>query len=106
MKTGLRGAPHAAAPIVALVDEHPDAAAEAAQLVRQRVFTGVEQLAGEQGLGEGPRAHELGGFCSGIGVFVDQRDDGRRRVRRAQQTGFHGVSKNSQIGRASCRDRV
>ena len=38
MKTGLRGAPHAAAPIVALVDEHPDAAAEAAQLVRARAF--------------------------------------------------------------------
>ena len=38
MKTGLLGAPQTAAPIVALVDEHPDAAAEAAQLVRARAF--------------------------------------------------------------------
>ena len=38
MKTGLLGAPQAAAPIVALVDEHPDLVAEAAQLVRARAF--------------------------------------------------------------------
>ncbi len=38
MKTGLLAAPQAAAPIVALVDEHPDLVAEAAQLVRARAF--------------------------------------------------------------------
>jgi GTP pyrophosphokinase len=38
MKTGLLGAPQTAAPIVALVDEHPDALAEAAQLERARAF--------------------------------------------------------------------
>ena len=38
MKTGVLGARFDAAPIVQLLDEHPDAVAEAAQLVRARAF--------------------------------------------------------------------
>ena len=65
--------------------------------MRQRVLAGVEQLAGEQRLGEGARARELRGFgggarsVAGVGdVLVDQLDDRRRASRAAPAAGLHG----------------
>ena len=54
MKTGVLDARPAAAPIVQLIDEHPDAGAEAAQLVRARAF--AEPLLGGQLLDTGEEA--------------------------------------------------
>jgi GTP pyrophosphokinase len=75
MKTGLLGAPQAAAPIVALVDEHPDAAAEAAQLVRARAF--AEPLLTGQLLdtGEDALAHAdaVAAILLGIGAAPSMR---------------------------------
>ena len=75
MKTGLLGAPHAAAPIVALVDEHPDAAAEATQLVRARAF--AEPLLTGQLLdtGEDALAHAdaVAAILLGIGAAPSMR---------------------------------
>ena len=75
MKTGLLGAPQAAAPILALVDEHPDAAAEAAQLVRARAF--AEPLLTGQWLdtGEDALAHAdaVAAILLGIGAAPSMR---------------------------------
>ena len=75
MKTGLPGAPQTAAPIVALVDEHPDAVAEAAQLLRARAF--AEPLLAGQWLatGEGALAHAdaVAGVLLGIGAAPSMR---------------------------------
>lgn len=75
MKTGLLGAPQTAAPIVALVDEHPDAIAEAAQLVRARAF--AEPLLTGQLLdtGEDALAHAdaVAGVLLGIGAAPSMR---------------------------------
>jgi GTP pyrophosphokinase len=75
MKTGLLGAPQTAAPIVALVDEHPDAAAEATQLVRARAF--AEPLLTGQWLdtGEDALAHAdaVAAILLGIGAAPSMR---------------------------------
>ena len=75
MKTGLLGTPQAAAPIVALVDEHSDAAAEAAQLVRARAF--AEPLLAGQLLdtGEDALAHAdaVAAILQGIGAAPSMR---------------------------------
>ena len=75
MKTGLPGAPQTAAPIVALVDEHPDTVAEAAQLLRARAF--AEPLLAGQWLatGEGALAHAdaVAGVLLGIGAAPSMR---------------------------------
>ncbi len=75
MKTGLLGAPQTAAPIVTLVDEHPDAAAEAAQLERARAF--AEPLLTGQLLdtGEDALAHAdaVAGVLLGIGAAPSMR---------------------------------
>ena len=75
MKTGLLGAPQTAAPIVALVDEHPDAAAEAAQLVRARAFA-EPLLTGELlDTGEDALAHAdaVAAILLGIGAAPSMR---------------------------------
>jgi GTP pyrophosphokinase len=75
MKTGLLGAPQTAAPIVALVDEHPGAAAEAAQLERARAF--AEPLLTGQVLdtGEGAldHANAVAAVLFGIGAAPSMR---------------------------------
>ncbi|MEO8807626.1 MAG: bifunctional (p)ppGpp synthetase/guanosine-3',5'-bis(diphosphate) 3'-pyrophosphohydrolase [Burkholderiaceae bacterium] len=75
MKTGLLGAPQTAAPIVALVDEHPDAVAEAAQLERARAF--AEPLLTGQVLdtGEDALAHAdaVAAILLGIGAAPSMR---------------------------------
>ena len=75
MKTGLLGAPQTAAPIVALIDEHPDAIAEAAQLVRARAF--AEPLLSGQSLdtGEDALAHAdaVAAILLGIGAAPSMR---------------------------------
>ena len=75
MKTGLLGAPQTAAPIVALVDEHPDQRAEAAQLVRARAF--AEPLLTGQLLdtGEDALAHAdaVASILLGIGAAPSMR---------------------------------
>ena len=75
MKTGLLGAPQTAAPIVALVDEHPDAVAEAAQLLRARAF--AEPLLTGQLLdtGEDALAHAdaVAAILLGIGAAPSMR---------------------------------
>ena len=75
MKTGLLGAPQAAAPIVALVDEHPDVVAEAAQLVRARAFaepllTGQRLDTGEDALAH---ADAVAAILLGIGAAPSMR---------------------------------
>jgi GTP pyrophosphokinase len=75
MKTGLLGAPQTAAPIVALVDEHPDAVAEAAQLERARAFaepllTGQVLDTGEDAL---VHADAVAGVLLGIGAAPSMR---------------------------------
>jgi GTP pyrophosphokinase len=75
MKTGLLGAPQAAAPIVALVDEHPDAIAEAAQLLRARAFaepllTGQRLDTGEDAL---THADAVASILLGIGAAPSMR---------------------------------
>ncbi len=75
MKTGLLGVPQAAAPIVALVDEHADGAAESAQLVRARAF--AEPLLSGQLLhtGEDALAHAdaVAEILRGIGAAPSMR---------------------------------
>ncbi len=75
MKTGLLGAPQTAAPIVALVDEHPDQIAEAAQLVRARAFaepllTGQLLDTGEEALAH---ADAVAAILLGIGAAPSMR---------------------------------
>ncbi|MEO8059659.1 MAG: bifunctional (p)ppGpp synthetase/guanosine-3',5'-bis(diphosphate) 3'-pyrophosphohydrolase [Burkholderiales bacterium] len=75
MKTGLPGAPQTAAPIVTLVDEHPDAAAEAAQLERARAFaepllTGQRLDTGEDALAH---ADAVAAILLGIGAAPSMR---------------------------------
>ncbi len=75
MKTGLLGAPQTAAPIVALVDEHPDAVAEAAQLLRARAFaepllTGRLLDTGEDALAH---ADAVAAILLGIGAAPSMR---------------------------------
>ena len=75
MKTGVLGAQPDAAPIVQLIDEHPDAAAEAAQLVRARAF--AEPLLDGQRLdtGEDALAHAdaVAAILQGIGAAPAMR---------------------------------
>jgi GTP pyrophosphokinase len=75
MKTGVLNAGPAAAPIVQLIDEHPDAAAEAGQLVRARAFS--EPLLEGQVLdtGEDALAHADGvaAILQGIGAAPSMR---------------------------------
>ena len=75
MKTGVLDARPAAAPIVQLLDEHPDAAAEAAQLLRARAFS--EPLLSGQLLdtGEEALAHAdaVAAILQGIGAAPAMR---------------------------------
>jgi GTP pyrophosphokinase len=75
MKTGVLDAPTEAAPIVQLLDEHPDAAAEASQLVRARAF--AEPLLDGQALdtGEDALAHAdaVAMILQGIGAAPAMR---------------------------------
>jgi GTP pyrophosphokinase len=75
MKTGVLDARIDAAPIVHLIDEHPDAAAEAAQLVRARAF--AEPLLDGQLLdtGEDALAHAdaVAAILQGIGAAPAMR---------------------------------
>ena len=75
MKTGVLDARTDAAPIVHLIDEHPDAAAEAAQLVRARAF--AEPLLDGQPLdtGEDALAHAdaVAAILQGIGAAPAMR---------------------------------
>jgi GTP pyrophosphokinase len=75
MKTGVLDARVDAAPIVQLVDEHPDAAAEAAQLLRARAF--AEPLLGGQLLdtGEDALAHAdaVAQILQGVGAAPAMR---------------------------------
>ncbi|MBC8056201.1 MAG: bifunctional (p)ppGpp synthetase/guanosine-3',5'-bis(diphosphate) 3'-pyrophosphohydrolase, partial [Rhizobiales bacterium] len=75
MKTGVLDARSVAAPIVRLIDEHPDAAAEAAQLARARAF--AEPLLGGQPLdtGEDALAHAdaVAAILQGIGAAPTMR---------------------------------
>lgn len=75
MKTGVLDAPTEAAPIVQLIDEHPDAAAEAAQLVRARAF--AEPLLDGRALdtGEDALAHAdaVAAILHGIGAAPAMR---------------------------------
>ena len=75
MKTGVLDARIDAAPIVHLIDEHPDAAAEAAQLVRARAF--AEPLLDGQLLdtGEDALAHAdaVASILQGIGAAPAMR---------------------------------
>ncbi len=75
MKTGVLDARIDAAPIVHLIDEHPDAAAEAAQLVRARAF--AEPLLNGQLLdtGEDALAHAdaVAAILQGIGAAPAMR---------------------------------
>jgi GTP pyrophosphokinase len=75
MKTGLLNASPASAPIVQLIDEHPDAAAEAAQLVRARAFAepllaGQLLDTGEDALGH---ADGVAAILQGIGAAPSMR---------------------------------
>ena len=75
MKTGVLDARPAQAPIVQLIDEHPDAAAEASQLQRARAFS--EPLLGGQLLdtGEDALAHAdaVAAILQGIGAAPAMR---------------------------------
>ncbi|MDE2298893.1 MAG: bifunctional (p)ppGpp synthetase/guanosine-3',5'-bis(diphosphate) 3'-pyrophosphohydrolase [Burkholderiales bacterium] len=75
MKTGVLDARPAQAPIVQLIDEHPDAAAEALQLQRARAFS--EPLLGGQLLdtGEDALAHAdaVAAILQGIGAAPTMR---------------------------------
>ena len=75
MKTGVLDARAAQAPIVQLIDEHPDAAAEALQLQRARAFS--EPLLGGQLLdtGEDALAHAdaVAAILQGIGAAPTMR---------------------------------
>lgn len=75
MKTGVLDARPAQAPIVQLIDEHPDAAAEAAQLLRARAFS--EPLLSGQLLdtGEDALAHAdaVAAILQGIGAAPAMR---------------------------------
>lgn len=75
MKTGVLDARPAQAPIVQLIDEHPDAAAEALQLQRARAFS--EPLLGGQRLdtGEDALAHAdaVAAILQGIGAAPAMR---------------------------------
>ena len=75
MKTGVLDARIDAAPIVQLFDEHPDAAAEAAQLVRARAFA-APLLEGQQlDTGEEALAHAdaVAAILQGIGAAPAMR---------------------------------
>ena len=75
MKTGALGARNDVAPIVQLIDQHPDAAAEATQLVRARAF--AEPLLSGQVLdtGENVLAHAdaVAAILDGIGAAPTMR---------------------------------
>ena len=75
MKTGVLDARIDAAPIVHLIDEHPDAAAEAAQLVRSRAF--AEPLLSGQLLDTGEdaltHADAVAAILQGIGAAPAMR---------------------------------